>query len=79
MSITASRKYTFNARLFASMLRARRGEMSLRQVEDFAGVSPSTLSRAENGKTPDVITFATLCGWLGEEPAQFFIVPMEQK
>lgn len=50
----------------AAMVRARRGTMGLRAAAAEIGeVSPSTLSRIEQGRMPDLETFFRLCRWLG--------------
>jgi transcriptional regulator with XRE-family HTH domain len=57
----------------AAMIRAKRGQDGLRQVaQEIGDISPSTLSRVENGKLPDMDTFLQLCNWLGVDPARFF-------
>ncbi|MBL4807700.1 MAG: helix-turn-helix transcriptional regulator [Rhodobacteraceae bacterium] len=48
-----------------------RGLDGVRATAKEIGVSPATLSRIENGHVPDLGTFAKICAWLGEEPAQF--------
>jgi len=55
-----------------AMVRARRGGLSLRQAAAEAGVSFSTLTRAEAGGQPDLTSFTLLCAWLGVSPSQFF-------
>lgn len=45
----------------ASLLRVRRGSASLREFGEVVGVSAPTLSRLENGATPDVPTLLHLC------------------
>jgi transcriptional regulator with XRE-family HTH domain len=56
----------------ATMVRARRANRGLRDVAlEIGNVSPSTLSRIENGKMPDMETFLLLCDWLAVPPAQF--------
>src|SRR5438552_3187539 len=45
---------------------------SWRQVANDAEVSPSTLTRMQQGKLPDVNTFATLIKWLNQ-PADNFL------
>jgi transcriptional regulator with XRE-family HTH domain len=55
-----------------AMVRARRGALSLRQAAAEAGVSFSTLTRAEAGGQPDLTSFTLLCAWLGVSPSQFF-------
>ena len=53
----------------AALVRAKRGKQGLREAAADAKVSPSTLSRVEQGKVPDIDTFARLCSWLGVTPA----------
>lgn len=38
---------------------------NLRTAAKKAGVSVSTLCRVENGKIPDLMTYAKVCAWLG--------------
>ncbi len=59
----------------SAMVRTKRGYSGLRSVsaELENAVSPSTLSRVENGKLPDMETFLRLCDWLEVPPAEFFI------
>ena len=56
-----------------SMLRERRGKLSLRQAAAEAGVSFSTFTRIEAGAQPDLTSFTLLCAWLGVSPGQFFM------
>ena len=51
----------------SAMVRTKRGSDSLRAVsaELENAVSPSTLSRVENGKLPDMETFLLLCARFG--------------
>ena len=54
----------------ASLVRTKRRERGLREVSKEIGtVSPSTISRVENGKVPDIDTFLILCDWLNVSPA----------
>lgn len=55
-----------------SLLRERRGHLSLRQAAADAGVSFSTFTRIESGSQPDLTSFTLLCAWLGVPPSQFF-------
>lgn len=49
----------------AQLTRAKRGNRGLREVSQEIGkISPSTLSRVENEKMPDMETFLLLCDWL---------------
>ncbi|MGE3449039.1 MAG: helix-turn-helix domain-containing protein [Microbacteriaceae bacterium] len=82
--VTASAEEIDLARLGA-MLRARRGNLSLRAAALDADVSFSTFSRVEDGHHPDLATFTKLCAWLGVSPAMFFadaaerqVSPLEQ-
>jgi transcriptional regulator with XRE-family HTH domain len=54
------------------LVREHRGQLSIRQAAEVAGVSFSTLSRVEAGAQPDLATFLRLCAWLGEPPERFF-------
>ena len=64
---------TLNTDHFAAMIRAKRGARGLRETAaEIGDVSPSTLSRVENGSTPDTDIFLTLCDWL-EMPAGEFL------
>lgn len=57
----------------SSLVRTKRLERGLREVSKEIGtVSPSTLSRVENGKVPDIDTFLALCDWLNVSPADLF-------
>jgi transcriptional regulator with XRE-family HTH domain len=57
----------------ASLVRTKRQERGLREVSKEIGtVSPSTISRVENGKVPDLETFLALCDWLDVSPADLF-------
>jgi transcriptional regulator with XRE-family HTH domain len=49
----------------------RAKNLSWRQVAKAAGVSPSTLTRMQQGKSPDVNTFTALSQWLNI-PAEKF-------
>lgn len=62
----------------ALLIRNKRGNRNLRDIAaEIGDVSPSTLSRVENGKTPDMDTFLCLCDWLGVKPEEFFVRPAE--
>lgn len=62
-----------------SLLRERRGSLSLRQAAAEAKVSFSTFARVEAGAQPDLTSFTLLCGWLGVSPAQFFMPVAERQ
>lgn len=55
----------------AELIRNKCGGKGLREVaKEIVNVSPSTLSRIENGKTLDMDTFLALCDWLKVPPAE---------
>jgi transcriptional regulator with XRE-family HTH domain len=43
----------------------KRGDRGIRAVAKEIGVSPSTLSRVENGHLPDLENYQKICQWLG--------------
>lgn len=63
----------------ANLVRSKRGLRGLRDTaKEIGNVSPSTISRVENGKTPDMDTFLALCDWL-EVPAAELIKNTEDE
>jgi transcriptional regulator with XRE-family HTH domain len=46
--------------------------LSWRQLAKEAGVSPSTLTRMQQGKSPDVNTFSALTRWLNIPAERFY-------
>lgn len=42
------------------------------KVADYAKISPSTITRILQGKTPDLDTFAKLCKWMACDTSYFF-------
>ena len=64
--------------LFIAYLKARRGEMGLREaVQQIGEISPATLSRIENGRIPDMEVFLRLSDWIGV-PAETFLKREEE-
>lgn len=64
-------KNYLNAERLANLVRSKRGSRGLRETaKEIGKVSPSTISRVENGKTPDMDTFLALCDWLEVPPAE---------
>ncbi len=62
----------------ARLVRTKRGSKGLRETATVIGnVSPSTLSRVESGKMPDLETFLLLCDWL-QVPAAELIKNTEE-
>ena len=54
-----------------NLLARRRGNMGVRAAAREIGISPSTLSRIENGHVPDVATLEKVCAWLEEDTSKF--------
>lgn len=52
-------------------VRVKRSGRKLREVAAEVGISPATLMRVENGRVPDLGTFAKLCQWLELDPGDF--------
>ena len=55
----------------AEKIRQRRVGKGVRETAKGIGISPSTLSRVENGKIPDLETFGKICAWLDDDPALY--------
>lgn len=56
----------------ARLVKHKRNNRGLREISlEIGAVSPSTLSRVENGKMPDMDTFLLLCDWLEVSPTEF--------
>lgn len=61
-------KQVFDFNKFSKALKYRRiieDNIELRAAAKEIGTSAATLSRCENQKMPDVITYANICKWLG--------------
>lgn len=57
---------------FSAMVKNKRGKVGLRETaKEIGNVSPSTLSRIEKGKIPDLETFVKICQWLDVSPDEF--------
>ncbi|WP_202807251.1 helix-turn-helix domain-containing protein [Synechocystis sp. PCC 7509] len=63
--------YILDIEMLADLLRTKRGKSGLREISPAAGVSPSTISRIENGAIPDMATFLAICDWLKIPPHEF--------
>ena len=54
----------------AALVRSKRLNRGLRETSaEIVTVSPSTISRVENGQIPDIDKFLALCDWLEIPPA----------
>lgn len=59
--------------LIAALDAERRAKgLSWRQLAKAAGISPSTLTRMQQGKSPDVNTFSALTRWLNVPAERFY-------
>ncbi|WP_375504048.1 helix-turn-helix domain-containing protein [uncultured Nostoc sp.] len=64
----------------AALVRNKRGTRGLREISvEIGNVSPSTLSRVENGKMPDMETFIALCNWLQVRPSDLFFTDQDRQ
>lgn len=56
----------------SEMIKSKRGSTGLREAaKEIGDVSPSTLSRVEQGNLPDIDTYMKICNWL-EVSTDFF-------
>ncbi len=62
---------SLDTKKFSEMVKSKRGSLGLRALSKEIGVSPSTLSRVEQGNLPDIDTYLKLCDWL-EVSSDFF-------
>jgi len=51
-----------------ALVKAKRGTRKLREVAREIGIGAATVMRVENGRIPDVTTFAKICRWLEVDP-----------
>ncbi len=58
-----------NIEKLAERVLKKRGGNGVRKAAGEVGIGSATLSRIENGKIPDLETFAKICRWLGDDPA----------
>lgn len=55
----------------ANLVVRARGSMGIRAAAREIGISPTTLSKIENGHIPDQNTLRKVCDWVGEDVAKF--------
>ena len=61
-----------DAARLATAVREKRGDAGVRAAsKEIGDVSPSTLSRIEQGRLPDLDTYMKLCRWMGVTPTYF--------
>jgi DNA-binding Xre family transcriptional regulator len=66
-------EYELDLQRLVNELYAHTGKNSLRDMADECGLSASTLSRMNNGMSPDMATFLQLCAFLDRNPGDFFV------
>lgn len=64
---------TINKEKFAAAVRLQRGKASLRDAEAETGINRQTIKNIEDGSSPRVDTFATLCRWM-KVPTDYFVM-----
>lgn len=69
-------KKVFNSFAFSVLVSSRmeRYSYSIRSLSRKTGISPATISRIANGKTPEVSNFLILCDALVLNPSTFLLV-----
>ncbi len=63
---------TLDTDKFSKMIKSKRGGKGLRVLAKEISISPSTLSRIEQGNLPDIDTYLKLCNWL-EVSSEYFL------
>lgn len=61
-------KMKFRSKEFSKAVKTKRlisQPIDLRSLADMLGIAHATISRVENGSTPDLKTYCALCAWLG--------------
>lgn len=53
--------------------------LSLRDMAHYVGVSAATLSRIEQGKSPDVESFVRICAWAKWDNISMFSISESKK
>lgn len=68
----------FNKDWFANEIKWKKGNIPLVSCAKMIGISASTLSRVQNGKDPDIISYHRICVWLKMPMDKFFTRPAEK-
>lgn len=63
---------TFNLDQFVKDIKAKQAGRALRDLENELHISSSTISRLNNGSMPDLMTYATMCQWMGKSLQDYF-------
>jgi transcriptional regulator with XRE-family HTH domain len=75
-----SKKIRFKQKLFSATVQQimflrmaeQKRRIGLREFAKQIGISSATLSRIENGKTPDLETYFKLCFWMKKSTNEFY-------
>ncbi len=68
----------FNKDWFSNEIRFKKGNIPLASCAKLIGISTATLSRVQNGKEPDVMSYHRICVWLKMPMDKFFTTPVEK-
>ena len=55
----------YSLEYLGGQVRQKRAARGIRETAKIIGISPTTLSKVENGHIPDIKTLETVCDWLG--------------
>jgi transcriptional regulator with XRE-family HTH domain len=70
-------KKEFNKDWFSNEIRFKKGKIPLVDCAKLIGISAATLSRVQNGKEPDVMSYHRICVWLKMPMDKFFTTVSE--
>lgn len=73
---------TWNGDQFSKMVKQKRlieDNIDMRTLSKEIDVSPATISRCENGKMPDLSSYAKLCYYIGAPMDSFFSLEKSKK
>jgi DNA-binding Xre family transcriptional regulator len=80
MAVVEKRELIFDpAKLMRDVRDAAGKELSLRDLAVRCKVSASTLSRIDNGQTPDMQNFIAICDALELTPGDYFVIARWQR
>lgn len=74
-------RYYFDANEFSKRIKTKRIielKVDLLALSKKTKVSPATMSRLENGKTPEIETFLKMCNWLDALPREFIVTTLSK-
>lgn len=70
-------KFEYDGEKLSKAVRTKRlidMKLDIRKAAIEIGISPATLSRIENKKTPDIVVLASVCNWISMPMDGFFHV-----